>query len=85
MIISIIQCTALPRQEVLEMENIMKVIVAISVGLLLLAILFPIALNQIAIMNTTGVDPVVVTVVTLLVPVLAAIGVALYFLKPITK
>lgn len=67
------------------MENLMKVIVSIAVGLLLVAILFPIALTTIADMNTTGVDPVVVTVISVLVPILAAIGVALYFLKPMSK
>jgi hypothetical protein len=63
------------------MEPLMQKIVAIAVGLLLVAILFPIALTTLADMNTTGVDPVVVTVLTVLLPVLGAIAVALYFIK----
>jgi drug/metabolite transporter (DMT)-like permease len=60
--------------------EILNKIIAVSVGLLVLALLFPIALNTLANATMTNVDPTVVTVVTVLVPVLAAIGVALYFL-----
>jgi drug/metabolite transporter (DMT)-like permease len=63
--------------------EILNKIIAVSVGLLVLALLFPIALNTLANATMTNVDPTVVTVVTILVPVLAAIGVALYFLPSI--
>lgn len=63
------------------MDSLMQKIVAIAVGLLLVAILFPIALTTLADMNTTGVDPVVVTVLTVLLPILGVIAIALYFLK----
>ncbi len=61
------------------MELLNKVI-AVSVGLLVLALIFPIALNTLANATMTNVDSTVVTVVTILVPILAAIGMALYFL-----
>jgi len=60
--------------------EILNKIIAVSVGLLVLALIFPIALNTLANATMTNVDPTVVTVVTILVPVLAAIGLALYFL-----
>jgi drug/metabolite transporter (DMT)-like permease len=63
--------------------EILNKIIAVSVGLLVLALLFPIALNTLANATMTKVDPTVVTVVTVLVPVLAAVGVALYFLPSI--
>ncbi len=61
------------------MELLNKVI-AVSVGLLVLALIFPIALNTLANATMTNVDSTVVTVVTILVPILAAIGMALFFL-----
>lgn len=64
------------------MELLNKVI-AVSVGLLVLALIFPIALNTLANATMTNVDSTVVTVVQILVPVLAAIGIALYFLPKI--
>ena len=66
------------------MELLNKVI-AVSVGLLVLALIFPIALNTLANATMTNVDPTVVTVVTILVPILAAIGMALYFMPRMNK
>lgn len=60
--------------------EILNKIIAVSVGLLVLALIFPIALNTLANATMTNVDPTVITVVTILVPILAAIGLALYFL-----
>ena len=60
--------------------EILNKIIAVSVGLLVLALIFPIALNTLANATMTNVDSTVVTVVTILVPILAAIGLALYFL-----
>lgn len=60
--------------------EILKKIIAVSVGLLVLALVFPIALETLANATMTNVEPTVVTVVTVLVPILAAIGMALYFL-----
>jgi hypothetical protein len=64
------------------MESLMSKIIAISVGLLMVAVLVPIALTTFmskasplhmvkAGANVTGVDPVVVTVLTVLLPILA--------------
>ncbi len=60
--------------------ELLNKIIAVSVGLLVLALIFPIALNTLANATMTNVDPTVVTVVTILVPILAAIGMALFFL-----
>jgi hypothetical protein len=62
------------------MESLMSKIIAIAVGLLMVAVLVPIALTTLASANVTGVDPVVVTVLTVLLPILAIIGIALYFI-----
>jgi len=62
------------------MEALMEKIIAIAVGLLLVAVLVPVALTTMADANVTGVDPVVVTVLTVLLPILAIIGIALYFI-----
>lgn len=43
------------------MESLMSKIIAIAVGLLMVAVLVPIALTTLASANVTGVDPVVVT------------------------
>lgn len=59
----------------------MKKVVAVAVGLLLVAILVPIGLNVLANANVTGVDPIVVTVLTMLLPILAILAIALFFLR----
>lgn len=53
-------------------------IVNLSVALLVVGVLFPVGLSAIA--NATISDPTVATVFTILLPVLAIIGVALYFM-----
>ena len=62
------------------MELVNKV-VAVSIGLFVAAILMPLALVTMA--NTTwySVDPAVIIVITVLMPILAVIGIALYFLR----
>lgn len=60
--------------------EILNKVIAVSVGLLVLALIFPIALNTLANATMTNVDSTVVTVVTILVPILAAIGMAVFFL-----
>lgn len=62
------------------MELVNK-IVAVSIGLFVAAIMMPVALITMA--NTTwyGVDPAIVTVMTVLLPVLGAISIALIFLR----
>ena len=64
------------------MENgLLTKVVAISVGLFIAAILLPVALNEIANASMPNVDDSVVTIITVLLPVLAVIGIALYFLR----
>ncbi len=55
-------------------------VVAISIGLFVAAIILPTALVTMAGANLTGVDPAVVTILQVLLPVLAVIAVAMYFL-----
>jgi hypothetical protein len=61
-------------------ESILTKIIEIAVGLLLVATLIPVALVTLAGSTLTGVSPVVVTVLTVLLPILAIIGIALYFI-----
>lgn len=59
-------------------------VVGISIALFVAAIMLPLALSQIALSGTnmtdSGVSPVVIIMVTVLLPVLAIIGIVLYFL-----
>ena len=59
-------------------------VVGISIGLFVAAILLPIALVTMANATWTGsngsVDPILITVATILLPVLGVIGIALYML-----
>lgn len=51
--------------------------------LFLVGILGPIALQAIAAGNYTGVDPVIITIFTILIPVLAGIAIALKWMGKI--
>ena len=66
------------------MENILTKIIEIGVGLLMVAVLIPISLTTLASsksnMTAAGVDSTVTTVLLILVPVLAIIGLAIYFI-----
>ena len=55
-------------------------IILAAVGFLLAAILLPIAMGQIVGTTTTGWNSAVVTIFQVVVPVLAIIGIALYFI-----
>lgn len=56
-------------------------IVGVAVGLLVAALLMPVALNSIANATLTNVDAAVITIFQVLLPVLAVIAIAIYFLK----
>lgn len=56
-------------------------VVAVSIGLFVAAIILPTALVSIAGANTSGVDPSVVTILQVLLPVLATIAIAMAFLR----
>lgn len=62
------------------MDNLMSKVIGIAVALLLVAVLVPVALTTLAGANVTGVDGTVVTVLTILLPILAVIGIAMYFI-----
>jgi hypothetical protein len=56
-------------------------VIGVSMGLLVAAILLPMALTELAGASLTSVDPAVATVVTVLLPVLAVIGIAYAFYR----
>ena len=58
-------------------------IVTVAIGLFIAGVILPVALTTIASGNYTGVDASVKTVVTVLLPVLAVIAIALIFLPKI--
>ena len=65
-------------------HSVLNKIVEIAVGLLLVAVHIPVALTTLAAshsgMTNASVDPVVITLVIVMVPILAIIGLALYFI-----
>ena len=62
------------------MSRLLNGVIGAGVGLLMAAIILPIALNTMADANMTGVDAAVATVVTVLMPILCSVGIALRFL-----
>lgn len=54
--------------------------IAIGVALLITAIVVPMGISQIMAENTSGWNPAVTTIFTVLLPVLAVLGIVLYFL-----
>jgi hypothetical protein len=63
------------------MNELVGKIVGIAIGLYVAALLVPMALVQIANASFAGVDPAVVTIMQVLLPTLATIGIALWFLR----
>ncbi len=63
-----------------EGSSLLHKVVAIAIGLFIVAVLLPPALNELANATMTNVDPAVITVLTILLPILAVIGIALYFI-----
>jgi len=66
-------------------SDILNKVVGVSIGLFVAAIILPVALQTLASATMTDVDPTVITVVTILLPVLAVIGIAVYFLPKMGK
>jgi hypothetical protein len=66
----------------MAISRIVDRVVGIAIGLLLIALLVPLALSELAAQESelTGLDPVVKTVLFVLLPILAIISLALYFL-----
>lgn len=59
--------------------GILNKVVELSIGLFIAGVMIPIGLQAIATANITGIDSTVATVFTLLLPILAIIGLVLYF------
>lgn len=55
-------------------------IVGVAVGILMIGVLVPIGIGEIAGANTTSWDASVVTVFTVVLPILAVIGLALFLI-----
>lgn len=62
-------------------EGKVGTIVGIVIGLFVVATIVPTALSTLANATLTGVDPAVKTILTVLLPILAVIGIAMLFLK----
>ena len=60
-------------------------VVSIAVGLLICAYLFPIGINAIMDSNTSVWDTAVTTIFTVVLPILATVGVALKFIPSAKK
>lgn len=56
-------------------------IVGIAIGMYVVAAIMPSALVSLAGANLSGVDPAVVTILQVLLPILATIGIALVFFR----
>jgi choline-glycine betaine transporter len=56
-------------------------VVGIGIALFVTAILLPLGLNALANASMPNVDTNVITILTVLLPVLAVIGIALYFMR----
>ena len=63
--------------------GILNKVVELSIGLFIAGVMIPIGLQAISTANVTGVDATVATVFTLLLPILAIIGLVLYFIPKI--
>jgi H+/gluconate symporter-like permease len=63
--------------------NLIQTVVLVVIGFFVAAILMPPALTQIYSATTTGWNSAVVTVFQILLPILAVIGIALYFMPKI--
>jgi hypothetical protein len=66
----------------MAMSNIVNKVVGVAVGLLMIALLVPLALSELAKQEAelTTLDPVVKTVLFILTPILAILSLAIYFL-----
>lgn len=62
-----------------------KSVILMGVAFFLLAVIFPIGMTQIVDANTTGWNAAVTTIFTILVPILAAIGIAVKFVPGARK
>jgi hypothetical protein len=65
--------------------GLVKKIVGVAIGLVLIGTMVPIGLIQLANsttgMQAAGVSPAVITVLTIVVPIVAGVGLIMYFLE----
>jgi len=61
-------------------ESVVGRIVGIAIGIFVVATIIPVALVELAGANLTGVDPAVTTILTILLPILSVVAIALMFL-----
>lgn len=62
-------------------ESMVGRIVGIAIGIFVVATIIPVALTELSGANLTGVDPAVTTILTILLPILSVVAIALMFLK----
>lgn len=62
-------------------ESMVGRIVGIAIGIFVVATIIPVALTELAGANLTGVDPAVTTILTILLPILSVVAIALMFLN----
>lgn len=62
-------------------EGLTGKIVGVAIGLFVAAVIMPAALVAIADANLTNVDPAIVTIFQVLLPIIAVIGIIMLFLK----
>jgi len=65
--------------------DIIRYVIAVAIGIFVVAVIVPVALVEIANANLTGVNAAVATILTVLLPILAVIGIAIAFLPGGTK
>jgi predicted membrane channel-forming protein YqfA (hemolysin III family) len=63
------------------MDPLLQKVVSISVALVIAGSMVPVGLQAIANSNMTGVEEAVATIFTIVVPILAVVGIALYFYR----
>ena len=61
--------------------TLMHKVIGISIGLFVAAVMLPMALLTLSNATWGRTNPAVVTIITVLLPVLAVIGIALYFIE----
>jgi hypothetical protein len=62
-------------------NEIANKVIGVAVGLIVAASLVPMALVMLANATLTGVDPAVSTILTVLLPILAVVGIAMWFFR----
>ena len=71
----------------MDSKGMIGTVIGITISLIILAVLLPIGLETFLVSgnwgNITGLDATVVTMLTILVPILVVLGIVLLFIRPI--